>query len=200
MEVESKSEVAQSCLTLSDPMDCSLPGSSVHGSFPGKSSGHKLILSWKSKVNCGTDAHQLWTRLKETTCLHPLEMSQENTFTNGRHENETMNKSWNYPNPVTCCPGTSKKLTCSIKRHVVQVDFNGIRLQTTDSKLSPSMYNIYRRHVSLLWIPHWFLTVAELRIISSFTRMPVLHVDFCKPKRIGVGNKRIMFSDKKKDI
>ena len=26
-----KSEVAQSCLTLGDPMDCSLPGSSVHG-------------------------------------------------------------------------------------------------------------------------------------------------------------------------
>ena len=31
MKVESKSEVTQSCLTLSDPMDCSLPGSSVPG-------------------------------------------------------------------------------------------------------------------------------------------------------------------------
>ena len=30
---ESESEVAQSCLTLRDPMDCSLPGSSVHGIF-----------------------------------------------------------------------------------------------------------------------------------------------------------------------
>ena len=30
-KVESESEVAQSCLTLCDPMDCSLPGSSVHG-------------------------------------------------------------------------------------------------------------------------------------------------------------------------
>ena len=30
---ESESEVAQSCLTLCDPMDCSLPGSSVHGIF-----------------------------------------------------------------------------------------------------------------------------------------------------------------------
>ena len=68
------------------------------------------------------------------------------------------------------------------------------------SSSSSSRYNIYRRHVSLLWIPHWFLTVAELRIRSSFTRMPVLHVDFCKPKKIGVGNKRIMFSDKKKNI
>ena len=31
MKVKSESEVAQSCLTLCDPMDCSLPGSSVHG-------------------------------------------------------------------------------------------------------------------------------------------------------------------------
>ena len=31
MKVKSESEVVQSCLTLSNPMDCSLPGSSVHG-------------------------------------------------------------------------------------------------------------------------------------------------------------------------
>ena len=31
MKVKSESEVAQSCPTLCDPMDCSLPGSSVHG-------------------------------------------------------------------------------------------------------------------------------------------------------------------------
>ena len=33
MEVKSESEDAQSCLTFSDPMDWSLPGSSVHGIF-----------------------------------------------------------------------------------------------------------------------------------------------------------------------
>ena len=31
MKVKSESEVTQSCRTHSDPMDCSLPGSSVHG-------------------------------------------------------------------------------------------------------------------------------------------------------------------------
>ena len=31
MKVKSESEVAQSCRTLSDPMDCSAPGSSAHG-------------------------------------------------------------------------------------------------------------------------------------------------------------------------
>ena len=34
-----ESEVAQSCPTLCDPIDCSLPGSSIHGIFPGKSTG-----------------------------------------------------------------------------------------------------------------------------------------------------------------
>ena len=33
MKVKSESEVGQSCLTLSDPMECSPPGSSVHGIF-----------------------------------------------------------------------------------------------------------------------------------------------------------------------
>ena len=33
MKVKSESEVAQLCPTLSDPVDCSLPGSSVHGIF-----------------------------------------------------------------------------------------------------------------------------------------------------------------------
>ena len=39
-KVKSESEVAQSCLSLSDPMDCSLPGSSVHGIFLAK------VLEW----------------------------------------------------------------------------------------------------------------------------------------------------------
>ena len=37
---ESESEVAQLCLTLCDPMDCSLPGSSIHGIFQGR------VLEW----------------------------------------------------------------------------------------------------------------------------------------------------------
>ena len=39
-KVKSEREVAQSCLTLSDPMDCSLPGSSVHGIFQAR------VLEW----------------------------------------------------------------------------------------------------------------------------------------------------------
>ena len=40
MKVKSQSEVAQSCLTLSDLMDCSLSGSSVYGIFQAR------VLEW----------------------------------------------------------------------------------------------------------------------------------------------------------
>ena len=40
MKVKSESEVAQWCPTLSDLMDCSLPGSSVHGIFQAR------VLEW----------------------------------------------------------------------------------------------------------------------------------------------------------
>ena len=40
IKVKSESEVAQSCPTLSNPMDCSLPGSSIHGIFQAR------VLEW----------------------------------------------------------------------------------------------------------------------------------------------------------
>ena len=40
MKVKIESEVSQSCPTLRDPMDCSLPGSSIHGIFQAR------VLEW----------------------------------------------------------------------------------------------------------------------------------------------------------
>ena len=45
MKVKSESEDAQSYPTLSDPMDCSLPGSSVHGIFQAR------VLEWGAIAN-----------------------------------------------------------------------------------------------------------------------------------------------------
>ena len=50
--------VAQSCPTLCDPMDCNLPGSSVHGDSPGK--------------NAGVDCHSLLQRIFLTQRLNPV--------------------------------------------------------------------------------------------------------------------------------
>ena len=46
MKVKSESEVAQSCSTLNDPMNCSLPGSSAHGIF------QATVLEWVAIVIC----------------------------------------------------------------------------------------------------------------------------------------------------
>ena len=46
MKVKSESEVTQLCPTLSDPMGCSLPGSSIHGIFQGR------VLEWGAIAFC----------------------------------------------------------------------------------------------------------------------------------------------------
>ena len=67
MKVESESEVAQSCLTLRNPMDCSLLGSFIHGIFQAR------VLEWgaiafsrvqltASHFKENTDQPQLHTR------------------------------------------------------------------------------------------------------------------------------------------
>jgi len=49
MTVKSASEVAQSYPTPSDPMDCSLPGSSIHGIFQAR------VLEWDATAFSGLD-------------------------------------------------------------------------------------------------------------------------------------------------
>ena len=47
MKVKSESKVTQSCLTLSNPMDCSLPGSSIHGICQARVLQWGAITSWQ---------------------------------------------------------------------------------------------------------------------------------------------------------
>ena len=49
MKVKSESEVAQSCAALQDPMDCSLPGFSTHGTFQVR------VLEWGAIASLLTD-------------------------------------------------------------------------------------------------------------------------------------------------
>ena len=51
MKVKSQSEVTQSCPTLRDPMDCSLPGSSIHGIFQAR------VLEWVAIAFSAVKAH-----------------------------------------------------------------------------------------------------------------------------------------------
>ena len=63
MKVKSESEVAQSCPTLSDPMDCSLPGCSVHGIFQAR------VLEWGAIAFSGRKARA--PQLEEIICKGP---------------------------------------------------------------------------------------------------------------------------------
>ena len=53
MKVKSESEVAQLCPTFSDPLDCSLPGSSVHGIFQAR------VLEWGAIAFSSVSDHEL---------------------------------------------------------------------------------------------------------------------------------------------
>ncbi|MES9093245.1 hypothetical protein ABEP84_11990, partial [Cutibacterium acnes] len=85
MKVKSESKVAQSCLTLSDPMDCSPPGSSIHGIFQARvlESGniafsqkniYFCFIDYAKAFDC-VDHNKLWKILREMgipdhlTCL-----------------------------------------------------------------------------------------------------------------------------------
>ena len=62
---ESESEVAQLCQTLCDPVDCSLPGSSVHGIF------QAIVLEWIAiSFSRGSSQTRDWTRVSHTVDRH----------------------------------------------------------------------------------------------------------------------------------
>ena len=76
MKVKSESEVAQSCPTPSDPMDCSLPGSSIHGIFQARvissTSSYQSfqICLFKEEESGPHFNFRLFMKLKVYTCLY----------------------------------------------------------------------------------------------------------------------------------
>ena len=87
MKVKSQNEVTQSCPTLSDPMDCSLPGSSIHGIFQARVLESALLTTPRLLI---LDHSKLWKILKEmgipdhlTYLLRNLYAGQEATVRTG---------------------------------------------------------------------------------------------------------------------
>ena len=67
VKVKSESEVAHSCLTRSDPMDCSLPDSSIHGIFQAR------VLEWGAIAfsEVYLDRVQKWPEIPPINpCIH----------------------------------------------------------------------------------------------------------------------------------
>ena len=59
MKVKSESEITQLCLTLSDPIDCNPPGSSVHGIFQarGLEWGAIAFSTWEALLDHKKEQH-----------------------------------------------------------------------------------------------------------------------------------------------
>ena len=67
MKVKSESEVTQSCPTLRDPMDCSLPGSSIHGIFQARvlewgAIAFSVLTAWRAAIH---GVARSWTQLSD---------------------------------------------------------------------------------------------------------------------------------------
>ena len=79
MKVKSEREVVQSCLTLSDPVDYSLPGSSIHGIFQAR------VLEWGAiafsaiKKNEITPSAATWVDI-ETIILNDISQKEEDKY------------------------------------------------------------------------------------------------------------------------
>ena len=91
MKVKTESEVAQSCLTLSNPMDCSLPGSSVHGIFQARVlewgaiafsvikyyTAIKFVVPWtvahQTSLSMGFSRQEYWSGLPFPSPIHESE-------------------------------------------------------------------------------------------------------------------------------
>ena len=98
MKVKSESEVAQSCPTLSDPMDCSLPGSSVHGIFQAR------VLEWGaiafSLTRRENSCHAPWPALggEELKCMKGLgSLHTHKLFLFTRAGDSVAMRGWGHP-------------------------------------------------------------------------------------------------------
>ena len=98
MKLKSESEVAQSCPTLSDPMDCSPPGSSIHGIFQAR------VLEWAAiafstlHLRAELTCQHHWSRLHRIPCVWQCDVN--------RHEAETFSVhavGFTSCTPVICC-------------------------------------------------------------------------------------------------
>ena len=83
MKVKSESEVAQSCPTLSNLMDCSLPGSSVHGIFQAR-----VLERGAIAFSCET-AEEANSSYNSSSTLNLINYFKHNTNNNNNSSNNS---------------------------------------------------------------------------------------------------------------
>ena len=119
IKVKSESEVAQSCLTLHDPMDCSPPGSSIHGIFQARvlewdaiSFSARILREMQLKwFHCPTSSQREWAAFLGS--WYPLTAIRSCFVGVGQHSNDLLmnllGRKWSphpIPPPSCNCPST----------------------------------------------------------------------------------------------
>ena len=115
MKVKSESEVAQWCLTLSDPMDCSLPGFSVHGIFQAR------VLEW------GTIAFSKW-RIK--TKVNKWDLIKLKSFCTAKETISKVKRQSSELERIITNETSGKELISKIYKQLIQLNTR----KTTQSK------------------------------------------------------------------
>ena len=84
MKVKSESEVTELCPTLSDPMDCSLPGSSIHGIFQARVLEWVVIASPKQSSKAEIDQVKRLVSAKTRTSFANFKFLNQLLFFQGK--------------------------------------------------------------------------------------------------------------------
>ena len=105
MKVKSEREVAQSCPTLSDPMDCSPPGSSTHGIFQAR------VLEWVatafSKLSHQDSNLVVQGRLRQKISVDASNIQKWHHELQLKHEPRHIQKAFPHPSPTAKVPRIS---------------------------------------------------------------------------------------------
>ena len=109
MQVKSESEVAQSCLTPSDPMDCTLPGSSIHGIFQAR------VLEWVAiAFSYSWALHKSTDSVGPMLCAFPRSKQLRGPGAWGMHSPQVGSASYHLPSPSSLVSWVHCESTISV--------------------------------------------------------------------------------------
>ena len=147
---ESENEVAQSCLTLRDPTDCSLPGSSAHGIFQAR------VLEW---VAIAFSENELCKILKEmrlpdhlTCLLRNLYAGQEETVRTGHGTTDSLQMGKGVRQACILSPCLFNLYAEYIMRNAgleetqAGIKIAGRNINTSDMQMTPPLWQKVKRN------------------------------------------------------
>ena len=177
MKVKSESEVAQLYLTLSDRVDCSLPGSSVHGFSRQEYWSGVPLPSLVPQPCCSTNPSvQSRVHLPQwcSLCSHPCQSPSDLQSKVQRHKEGSENIIWNGRYKRTNSHSI-KEVPTFAGCKVFESEFD-IFDQSVEVEIAHSLYSL---KFSFLWFK-FFIAVKQLTFISFFSVWFISNFPLCQ--------------------